>query len=175
MLALAEEADKAASSVGTQTLLQNALMFRAHNDLVKKEAAYADAALKYRRSLGPHYLMALLLSMDNPAKNACKENADIRKAQDMLNKESAASPELATEWTWAMVQESNPDAARKMAESVKQNEVLSLQRDLARILSPLSGGEACRAYWMQLMRGNADEAQAALKEFADRGVPLPVK
>src|SRR5262249_29158432 len=65
---LAEEADAAASSVGTRGELISALWYRAHRGLMKDDAQYAALAAKTQRSLGTA-LLTFALAREGPMRD----------------------------------------------------------------------------------------------------------
>src|SRR5262245_7898993 len=96
LVALADEAHKAAPSYGTRSLRTSTRLFRAHDNLKKQEPAYAALAEKGQRSLGPDYVIAIALGGDGPARKACLANTDVQGIIAKLKEEAGKSLEDAT-------------------------------------------------------------------------------
>jgi hypothetical protein len=175
LIALAEEADKAAPSLGTRRLLIAVRLFRAHQALVKQEPAYAKMAKLGNRSLGPSYLIAVALSRPGPAQKACLANADVQAVVKLMLKKKEQFPDDYDEWSWAMLRTAHPKEADWHAKKVRESELYRLDRAIGLRTSPLNAAMAYREHWARLMAGEKTEAWAVLETLAKAGVPLPVK
>src|SRR5262249_48243197 len=90
---LAEEAHAAAPSRATQSALVTAILFHAHQQLVKQEPDYAKMASRARRSLSPSYLIAVAISEGGKLRDAVLANKDVRRACEMLKESTATFPD----------------------------------------------------------------------------------
>jgi tetratricopeptide (TPR) repeat protein len=173
VVALAEEAHAVAPSRATRRSLKSALLFRAHQNLVKVEPAYAAMATRAFRSLGPSYLIAAALAREGKPRAAALANADVRRAIDLVLETETKFPDTPDEWTWAMLGASHPQEAPRIVKAYREDKLVGPSRAIGRKLSPLSGTDALAASWALEMAGKKAEAAALLKQAAAEGVPLP--
>ncbi len=169
----AEEAIKAAPSRATQGLLIEALLIRAHHDLLKKDAAYAAMSKDALRTLGASYLIAAALTRDGTAQKACLANQDVQSAALVIKAQCEAFDDEFNEWTWAMLHRTESQWTNAQAAKHLKNDAVRASRGIAKHLTPLNAGDAYRQHWGHLMRGQQAEADAVLREAAAKGVPLP--
>jgi tetratricopeptide (TPR) repeat protein len=174
LVALAEEAHQAAPSQGTKRILNSALLFRAHKAIMKQEPTYAALEEKAKRSLPVDYVIALALFREGPPGKACSANADVQRVLNSLKDESDQFVERSTDWSWAMLHKTHPEAAAKAAAYLQKHERSKISRDIRIRIDPLGGDAAIRHYWALHMAGQAEEAEASLRAAVARGIPLPM-
>ncbi len=174
LVQLAEEAHTASPSSGTYGILIAALLTRASTTCAQSSPAYAEHASKYRRSLGPSHLIALLLSSDEESRKPLLENADVQRVIQLMIEKGKSFPNEWSFWDWAMFRHADPKQATAVAEALGGDEVRRVLTVLKTRLAPLAATPACDRYWMLQVDGKQDEANAVLREAADRGVPIPV-
>ena len=99
----------------------------------------------------------------------------MKRVLELIQDEFTRLPERAGLWDWVMLRAAHPDQAARVAETVKANERLRLERSLETKLSPLNAVTALRQCWALEAAGKADKAALLepLKEAARAGVPLP--
>lgn len=68
----------------------------------------------------------------------------------------------------------DPQQGKQLAEDIRKNPMIDLQLALTRSLFPLSRTAALNDYLHQLHAGKATKAEEVLKQYAAKGVPLPV-
>jgi hypothetical protein len=173
LVAIAEQAYKAAPSFGTRGVLVSSLLERAHHDLVSSEPTYATLAKKCQRSLNSRDCIAVVLSRDGPAHKACLTHPDVKRVLQILREEFERAPQRGNEWTWAMFRLADPGLAAKVAESCRKDEVAALQRSILVQVSPYSADHVYRHAWALEMADDLEQARAVLRRAAARGVPLP--
>src|SRR5262249_12034698 len=128
MVAAAEEAHQAFPSRGTQTARIDALLGRAHQQLIKQNPAYAELARKHQRGLGTHYLIAFALGQEGPMQEACKKNADVARSQQLLKTQCDAFAGDLSEWTWALLRTAEPVWAAEQAKRWRENPMAQSSR-----------------------------------------------
>jgi tetratricopeptide (TPR) repeat protein len=170
---LAEEADKAAPSEGTDGGLVAALLFRADRTLARQEPAYAALAAKGQRSLGSGWLIPLSLSRGDKLRQAVLANPDVRRAQALVKAGGARFPDDPSAWAWALLKDAYPQEAAEIARTLAKDEVGRLHRQIEEKLSPLNASYALLACWEAQAAGREAEGLAGLRRLAAKGVPLP--
>ncbi len=173
IVALAEEAHKAAPSSATHSALRDALLYRASDTLEKQEPAYQQIATRARRALGAPYLVAAALSREGKAREAALKNPDVRRALELVREDLARFPDEGGPRTWAMLRAAYPDEASRVAAALAKDEAHRAKLAVERTLAPVSARVALLTYWEAQMEGKEAEGRAALKAAAARGVPLP--
>jgi hypothetical protein len=73
-----------------------------------------------------------------------------------------------------MLRSTYPEEAARIAESAKKNDLRRLERAIRLRAAPLSGSEAYRQHWLDLIDGAPKKAHTALQDLIKQGVPLPV-
>jgi hypothetical protein len=175
LVALAEEALAAAPSHETRHLLASALLFRAGRRLGRSQPAYAKMAEKTRRSLADTYLIGVALGGDDPLRDEARRDSDVRRAVDLVLEAYRADPRSeGGAWTWALLRATDPSAAADVARTFLHDESGRLDLAIRRRVEPTSAMVALACSWAAEMEGKAAEGRAILKEFAARGVPLPI-
>ncbi len=172
VVALAESARTNCPSRATDDALVDALLHRAHQQLVEREPGYRQMAEKARRSLDASFLVALALTRDGPAREPAAKHPDVVRAGRMLKERSEAYPDEPSAWAMALLQGTHPEAARKVADALRTDEVSRLARSLTLKLR-LSVPAALEEYWVLKLEGKDKDAEALLRKLADRGVALP--
>lgn len=175
LVALADEAYKAAPTFGAEALRIEVLLYRADKLLRNKEPIYAKLAQRARRTLPASYIIAVALFEKGPAHKACLANADVQEVQKLLIDRLKRFPKSTDEWNWAMLVTAHPEHAAKIAENCLKDEAHRLERAIDEKISPLHADKAYRRAWALHMTGQAKEAQAVLRRVAAQGVPLPVE
>lgn len=170
---LAEQAYAAAPSVPTHSTLAAALCFRAGRTLAEQEPAYAEMLSKAERSLGHSYLLAVSLSGEGRLREAVLANPDVQRVTALLVESMEKFPDHYGPWDWAMLRAAQPEAAGKLAEIIKANQVVQVTQQISLRLSPASGPAAFHSSWASQIAGNDAAALEVLRHCADRGVPLP--
>jgi hypothetical protein len=173
LVALAEEAHKASPSIGTEGLLIQTLLQRAHQELIKKEPAYAKLAAKAARSLGATYLIAVALAREGPAQKAALAHADVQRVNQLLQDRCRRFPTDADPWTWAMLKAAQPEEAERLAKIIKTDELTRVERTIGLKTSPLGAALTYREHWALLIDGKEAEARSVLEALAKQGVPMP--
>jgi hypothetical protein len=173
VVALAEEAYKAAPSNVTQWTLVTALLFRAGGSLAEQEPSYAAMRDRARRSLGASELIAVALSRDEKLRSGILGNKDVQRAIDLLKDWRQKFPKVNTPWIWAMLKAADPEEAAQVAKGVLKDEIGKIKRSIDLKLSPLSASTALHAYWAMQIAGQEEKGLALLKRCAERGAPLP--
>jgi len=176
LVKLAEEAHKAAPSSGTVSLLMSALLARANKSLAEQEPEYAAMERKARRSLGSVYLVAVALWREGKPRLTAMGNADVVRVMGLILEDFKQLPDQTDEWNWVMVRTAHPDDAARIAEALKKNERMNLERLLEVRLSPVNAITALRQCWALEAKGKLLETTATpepLKQAARAGVPLP--
>ncbi|MCE9546209.1 MAG: hypothetical protein K8T25_11900 [Planctomycetia bacterium] len=172
LVRLAEEAQHAAPSAGSDSDLFTALTFRAARDLAKADPEFAAMQQRARRSLDSRMLIAAAIGRPGPLRERILANADVKRVEQMLLNNMRLYPESANGWQWAVLSASHPAEANQLAAIMRRDEISRLEIELARRLSPLSVDAAWEEYWMKQA---ADEPNptAALKQCQQAGAPLP--
>jgi hypothetical protein len=174
LVQLADEAHTAAPSAGTRSVLTAALLTRASVTCAQGSPAYARHADRYCRSLGPSYLIPVLMSGDTELRKLLLEDADVQRVIKLTMEKGQAFPDEWSFWDWAMFRHAAPEQAAAVAEALRGDEVRRLSAILKNRLAPLAATPACDRYWMLQLDGKEGEAIAVLRGCADQGVPIPV-
>ena len=170
---LSEEANAAAPSRATRSGLVSALLFRAHQRLIKQNPDYAGMVQRSRHLLGAGYLVALALERGGKLRAAVLADKDFGRACDLLKEQSAAFPNDPNPWACVLLQGTHPAEAARAIGALKKDEAGRLSRSIALKLSPTSASAALEVYWELKLEGKEAEGKAVLKACAGRGVPLP--
>jgi predicted metal-dependent HD superfamily phosphohydrolase len=175
LVALAEEADAAASSESSRNMLIGALMSRANAALARSYPDYAKLANTTSRSVSDFDRVAFAVSSGSePLRTTVLGNADVGRVIALTREALVALPRgNAGLGNWALLLGVDAGAAATVARTVLASEPEQLERAIQKRLRPLSGAVALRLYWAARLEGKGDEARAVLKASADRGVPLP--
>jgi len=172
-LAMARELQSAnASSVAKHTLI-NALMFKAHNDLALRDAAYAALASKTRLSFSPQELLTLALERGGATANAIRSNQHVREAVTIIiarEKQFTSSPQSSE---WALLREFDKAAAAEIAARFKASPLGRLGDDLALQLNPMDASSTLDEHWDLELDGDNTKAATILAEASARGIPMP--
>jgi hypothetical protein len=169
----AEEAHKIAPARATQGMLMEALLIRAHRQLVVKDAAYAALAKDGFRSLGTSYLIAAAITKEGDLAKTCLAHADVQRACVLLKGLCETYDEEFGEWSWAMLHKIDPAWTAARAAKLQTDDLAKGGRAVAQQLAPLNAAEAYRQHWAHLMLGQRAEADAVLRRAAEKGAPLP--
>jgi tetratricopeptide (TPR) repeat protein len=173
LVKLAEQAHKAAPSQATTSSLLGAWLARAARRLEQQEPDYAALSTKARRSLGSSYLVAIALDQEGKLSEAVRADPDVRRAVAFHRETMTRFPDEANEWSWAFLRLFHPEDAAAMEKTLAQDKCLRQDRELDLRMDLYSAAVAYRAYWSQAMAGQGAKGQEILKQWADRGVPLP--
>lgn len=170
MVAWAEEAFKAAPSHGSQGTWIDALLARAHRDLMKKDAQFAASAKKHQHWLGNRYLLAIALGNDTTQK-ACLANADVQRACALLKSQCDTYEEDFNEWTWAMLRKIDPEWAAAQVKRWEKNDLIQASRAINKQLAPPTALTTYQQYWGYLMQGRQAEADDNMRKISAQGLP----
>ena len=173
IVALADEAHAQAPSVATHSALLAALLLRASRNLIEQNSAYADMAANAGRSLSPRHLIAVALVHPGKQQDAVRRNADVRRAMSLIIESGDRFPHDRTPWEWAMLRDTHPEEADKVAGAIEGDEVWRLENEIESLLSPLSAATAFDGYWYKLITGRESEGIEILRRCAAQGVPMP--
>jgi hypothetical protein len=173
LVRLADEAERAAPSRGTRTELVGSLLTRAGRTLTASDKTYAAWVAKSRRALGHGTLLALALTKGGKLAGAVSKNADMRRAMELERGLLKAFPDESNPWAWALLRDSYPEDAARLAKTAASDESGRLLREIGGKLGPLNGQGAVNQYWALRMAGNDAAARAVLRDAAKRGIPLP--
>jgi hypothetical protein len=142
--------------------------------LADKDAASGALAKACRRSLYGMSLIAVVLAEEGPAQRACLAHTDVQRALALVREDSEPYPESDSEWAWAMLRLTHPEAAAKVAKFLLHDERGNLNEAVQRRLSPLDATGAYQESWMALIKGHPEQAPTVLQKCAEEGVPLPM-
>jgi hypothetical protein len=173
LVSLAEEADAAAPSRGTQSTLISALLARASQALARQEKAYAALVSRAKRSLEPNFLIAVALAQGGDLGQAVRANKDVDRAIDRVRDHLEKFPDEAEPWSWVMVGAGNPEEAAKLARAIRQDEMGKLERFIESKFSNVSASNAFKMHWAAQAAGKEAGDMDCLKKLVKRGVPLP--
>jgi tetratricopeptide (TPR) repeat protein len=176
IVSLAEEAHSVAPSYRTRGILMGGLSFRAGRRLARSQPAYARMADKTRMSTSDTLLVCIALNGDNPLRDAARQDPDIRRVVETARAASRDDPEpFASGWTWCLLRAFDPQEGARIARTFVQDESARISSAVRRRVEPMSAATALSLSWSAEMAGRADEGRAILKEYAARGVPLPIE
>jgi tetratricopeptide (TPR) repeat protein len=173
LVRLAEEAHAAAPSRATREALIDALLFRAHRQLIIAKPAYARMAMRARRSLRPRNLVALVLSGKEELCKTAQGLPDVQRAAGLVKEEVETFPDEPTPWACVVLQATHPETAARARVALGKDEVGRLTRALALELSPVNLDAAIEEFWALKLAGKEAEGQAVLGRCAALGIPTP--
>jgi hypothetical protein len=175
-VALAEEALATAPSLGSQATLGHALFARAAHRVAQARPDFASLQERFRRSSSADQLIAAAISVDGPLRDALLQDADVRRAIELIRTSYAASPaSVASGRAWILLRGRDPQAADAMAQTYLGDESDRLQEEISARLTPFSPSTALAAYWRARMGGNDEGALAILEAARSRAVPIPIE
>lgn len=172
---LARRAHTASPSVGTRQVLTGALLSRADKNLAVHEAGYKRLRDKYRRSLPPSYLIAIVLNREGSLRDAIKSDPDVNQALELIVDDINKNPDRRGGWDWAMLRFTKPEVSDGIAEFVRSSEVDRLQLSINSRLNPLSSAYAYSMFWLKQIEDDEAAGLEALRQCSEAGVPLPWK
>jgi predicted negative regulator of RcsB-dependent stress response len=176
IVALAEEAHAAAPSYQTRHSLAACLLFRAGRRLAHAQPAYARMAERTRLSTSDRFLIGVAVNGEDPLRAAARQDSDVRRAVDRIREGYRLDPEYeADPWTWSLLHALDPQEGTKMARTYLEDESAQLSIAIERKVEPVSASAALSAFWAAEMAGKSADGRAILKEYAARGVPLPIE
>ena len=173
ILELADRAHAAAPSAHTRSVLVSALCFRASQALAEKDEAYRKMLSRAQRSLGHSYVLVLALLEDGRLREVVLANSDVRRVIALVAESAATFPEDCGTWDWAMLRNSQPKSANKVAEIIKRNEVSKVASRIQLQLSPAEAAPYLHAYLAAQMISDAAAAKRILRQCASQHIPLP--
>jgi hypothetical protein len=173
LVKLAEEAYAAHACRTTTEKLKDALLYRAHRQLIERDEEYRKMAERARRSLEPSYLVAVALTRDGSARALALANADVVRAAKLVKERSEAFPDEPTPLAYALLKATHPEAAAKVAEALRTDALQQVKRSIALQLKPLILSDALGQYWVLRLEGKDKEGDTLLRTLGERGVPLP--
>jgi hypothetical protein len=172
IVTLAESAHTAAPSSTTRGYLEMALLFRASQNLARKEPAFAKLLAESRHVLETADLIALVLNKDGKLRQQLLAEADVRRTLELLSESGRRFPTSPGEWDWAMLH-SDAAEAERIAKGIRDDPTWLLVRRINLKLSPWDADTVLHASWGLQAVGQDQESAALLKQLADRGVQLP--
>ncbi len=177
IVALEEQAYVASPSHRTRNSLLAGLLFRAGRRLARTQPVYARMAEKTRLSTIDTILVGLAVNGERlPLRDAARQDSDVRRAVDLIREGYRADPEYeAGPSTWRLLRAFDPDEGTKMARTYLEDESAQLSLAIERRVEPVSASAALSACWAAEMAGKGANGRAILKEYADRGVALPIE
>jgi hypothetical protein len=174
LVALTEEAYRAAPSTSSRSALIQSLLVRAEARLARSHPTYAEVLDRTRRTVGPGDRIAALLSVDGPLTRAVADDPDTRRAADLVRIDAEKRPKGVGSFAWAMLRMTHPEAASRVARAYTANEVDRLARETRARLDPYSSHTTLVAFWAHTMEGRKKEAEGVLKAYTAHGLPLPI-
>lgn len=169
---LARTAYEQAPSSGSRVVLATALLSRAAERLAKADARFGEMRRRCRRVYSDHTLIAAALDASSPSRTAVLADADVRAAADLV-REGAQLYARGSAWDWAMLAAFHPSDASVIARHLAEDEARQVSRRIMLSLNPASGDAMYESVLTARAAGRTAEADALLKAFADRGLPLP--
>jgi hypothetical protein len=173
VVALAEEADAAAPSSATRSMLEAALLVRAGLALAKAEPGYAEMVKRAGRALLPPTLIAVALTREGKPREGALGNPDVRRAIGLLRDTVAKFPQDAHVWAWAMLRDAHPDVAANLARVIAQDQADQAENAISLKLSNVNPSAAFHAYWSLLAAGKEADGLEVLRKCAAKGAPMP--
>ena len=175
LVGLAEEAHAAVPSAGSTKTLRNALLLRAAARLSEEQPAYQQAIDRTQRSLSPLCAVVLALARQDAMGQAARDDADIKRAVELVAKLQTAFPKNGSYWTWALLHAVKHEQAAVVAKHLADDAAERLEWEVCRRLAPASATTACYRYWALLCDGKGPAARAPIDEVIKFGAPFPVK
>jgi Tfp pilus assembly protein PilF len=172
VVSLAESAYQAAPSFATRGYLEAALLFRAGVKLAGQDAAYAALEKRTHRALSPSMLIASVLQQDGKLRSLVVANADVQRAIELIREAQLKAPDVPNPWAWAMLRAQEQEAA-KIAEVLRDDTLDGLVRGLNVKLYPFTADTGLRTSWALRAVGKDKEAAEVVRQYTDRGVPMP--
>src|SRR6185503_20823605 len=138
-----------------------------------KDPGFAEMASRARRSLGFSSIVAAALPRSPALRAAFAEDADARRALDLIRQTIRAFPERPRPEHWAILLAVAPAEAGPVAAALRGDEVGRTLLEIGVILGPTSASTAFEESWRHEAEGHPDQAREALRRVAALGVPLP--
>ena len=172
---LAEEAHNASPSIGTRGGLVAALLNRTSRDLRSANEAYHKLADKCGQSVNSTYLIAYVLSYDNPMQKDILAHADVRRVQDLLKQRMQSTPGDNSPWLWVMMRHIDEQEADEMAVRFRFNKHLHAKHNVERKLNSVSSTFAIEAYWESQITGETATAEQLWQNAVRNNVQMPTE
>jgi hypothetical protein len=170
----AEEAYRVSPSAGSRNALIVSLLARAEARLAKAQPGYAELLDRTRRTVAVGERIAALLSVDGPLTRAVADDADTRRAADLVRIDAEKRPKGVGAFAWAMLRVTHTEAASRVAREYQTNEVNRLVRETRGRLDPYSSHTTLVAFWAHTMAGRKSDADAVLKAYTAHELRLPI-
>jgi hypothetical protein len=161
------------ASSASHSGLISAYYFLAQQELAQESSSFAEIAQRTRRSVSPHYLVALILERGGPVSEVVRKNPNVVNAITLEKESFRRFPSFPRIETWALFRTVDPAAAQQIAERLKTNPVARLTDELGLDLNPLSSSAVLDEYWTQRMLGDEKRAAEIYDAAVKRGIPLP--
>jgi hypothetical protein len=174
VVALAEEADQAASSIASVDTLIRALSLRASQTLARQQNAWARLSQRCQRSLPPNYLIAAAMELDPRLRAAALDNPDVQRVMELTIQTGERFPKLRPIREWALLHLAHPAEAEQVLRS--QHEHASLfesERRIQQVFDPSAGKSVMDCFWYYRATGHTAEAEHSLNVAAELPVPVP--
>jgi hypothetical protein len=175
VVALATEAQRLAPSAGTAGTLMVARLFRATKTLCHDDPAFDAFYKKYARSTGITALMAVAASEPSSFQQKVLHDPDMVATLDLVRDDGRRFPTSRSPDEWALLKGADAAEAQEVAESIRLVPRKLVEQSIVALLQPADVNSALEAYWLLQINGQSDDARAALRRVADRGVPVAIQ
>jgi hypothetical protein len=175
VVALAEEARGVCPCEETYSTLLSAYLFRGADQLRHADPAFDAFCAKYKRSVGPSYLMAVAASEPSSFQQAVLQNPDMQRALALIRESAASYPEGRSAYEWALLKNSDAGEADRIADVIRRTPREPVSQSIANHLAPANATEALNTYWLMQILAKPEEGKAALARVAALGIPMPVQ
>jgi hypothetical protein len=171
---LAERAYAAEISQQSRSCLLNALMTRALLAVEKQDAQFEALCKKFERMIATNRILAYALAQGGKTRDTILQNADIKRALELMKEDGKAQPDSREGWEWPFFSTTDPAEAQAIATALKAERVRLLTA-LSLLINNVDTGEALDAYFENLAAGDEAAGRKILQEFSARGAPVPQK
>jgi hypothetical protein len=150
-----------------------ALLFRAHEQLIASDEAYARLARQSQRALVPSQIISVALDHNDATAAAIRKNPSFAKALELYHEQVQRMPGQARAFDWALLKESAPKTAASIAQHLASDDCERLCNEVSLSLSPLYAHAVLEQYWTCKSAGDSVQATTIYRQAIQRGLPLP--
>jgi hypothetical protein len=173
LVRLAEDAHRAAPSLGTYNPLIDALMYRAGKKLAADFPQYAAATRGSGRAASGSQAVALAMQRSDALGKAARENKDVQRMIAVTVQRLQAFPETRGALARSELAAAQPPQDELRAKCLVPDDTYELALEISGRLMPINPHEAFIVYWKRCAAGEASPREP-LDKLVKLGVPLPV-
>ena len=167
----AEELTKAKPCHGTRDLLDDVLVYELIEELANKDPEFRTLQGKCRNSIRPWSALLYYLTK-KPAKAALLKGSQFLEKVIASKKRYNSNYSTESLQDWAFFNIFEKDYASKIKAHILSKKYIEMIHSMNLKTTPYSPGVVLMKYWLETMKGNKQQAEAALAEGLKYGISM---